>query len=161
LSEDELKTKIAEVKEQIEELALKSRHSKEDVAQAKKRHVIELENETKYAITKFAKEVLKVADNLERAARSTKEEDLEKDVELRKMHAGVTHMQKVVREALKEYGVVEMNALDQPFNPDKHEAMFAMPMPGKDPNMVFHVMESGYEIRDRTLRAAKVGVTRA
>merc|ERR1719440_1783184 len=160
-TEDELQGKIAEVKEQIEELKNKISLAKDDALQAQKRHGTELQNESNYAISKFAKEVIKVADNLERASSSVKPEDLEQDVDLRKMHAGVTHMQKVLREAMKEFGVVEMEAMDQKFNPDQHEAMFAMPMPGKDLNIVFHVMEPGYMIRERTLRAAKVGVTRA
>mmetsp|Transcript_116572 Transcript_116572/g.184458 ORF Transcript_116572/g.184458 Transcript_116572/m.184458 type:complete len:213 (-) Transcript_116572:214-852(-) len=160
-TEEELKQKLALAKEQIEELELKTRHCRDDVKQAQKRHGTDLENESKYAITKFAKEILKVADNLERAAGSVKPEELEQDQDLKKMHAGVTHMQKVLAEALEKFGVVEMKALDAPFNPDQHEAMFAMPMPGKDPNIVFHVMEPGYMIHERTLRAAKVGVTRA
>ena len=45
-----------------------------------------------------------MADNLERAASSTKAEDLAADPDLRKMHAGVTHMQKVLKEALKDHG---------------------------------------------------------
>merc|ERR1719408_511653 len=112
-SEEVLHGKIANVKETIEELSLKIRRCKEDVAQAKKRHQTDLENESKYAITKFAKEVLKVADNLERASGSVKAEDLEQDVELRKMHAGVTHMQKVLKEALGEFGVVKPEDLEQ------------------------------------------------
>merc|ERR1719235_849101 len=114
-SEEDLQGKIAEAKEQIEELTQKIRFLKDDALQAQKRHQTDLENESKYAITKFAKEVLKVADNLERASSSVKPEDLEGDVALRKMHAGVTHMQKTLKDALKEFGIEEMEPMDQPF----------------------------------------------
>mmetsp|Transcript_129516 Transcript_129516/g.238239 ORF Transcript_129516/g.238239 Transcript_129516/m.238239 type:complete len:212 (+) Transcript_129516:61-696(+) len=158
--QEDLKGKIAQVKEQIDELIAKKDNCRQDVQQAQKRHYTELDNESKYAISKFAKEILKVADNLERAAESVKAEDLEQDANLKKMHAGVTRMQGIVKEALEEFGIKKMKALDEQFNPSQHEAMFAMPMPGKDPNIIFHVMEQGYKIHDRTLRAAKVGVTR-
>lgn len=66
----------------------------------------------------------------------------------------------VGQDAFHDFGVVKMKALDQSFNPEHHEAMFAMEMPGKESNTVFHVMEPGYLIHERTLRAAKVGVTK-
>eukprot|EP00928_Gymnodinium_smaydae_P021555 TRINITY_DN1842_c0_g1_i1.p2 TRINITY_DN1842_c0_g1~~TRINITY_DN1842_c0_g1_i1.p2 ORF type:complete len:229 (+),score=50.08 TRINITY_DN1842_c0_g1_i1:66-689(+) len=155
-----LQAKLAEVREQIQELEEKKKQCKNDLRNAQKRHVTDLENETKYGITKFAKEILMVADNLERATSSVKQEELDKDKQLRKMHADVKRMRTVVADALEGFGVKEMEAMGSTFDPAKHEAMFAVPMPGKDPNTVFHVMEPGYMIHDRTLRAAKVGVVR-
>eukprot|EP00927_Polykrikos_kofoidii_P010394 TRINITY_DN14393_c0_g1_i1.p1 TRINITY_DN14393_c0_g1~~TRINITY_DN14393_c0_g1_i1.p1 ORF type:complete len:266 (+),score=52.45 TRINITY_DN14393_c0_g1_i1:94-798(+) len=160
-TEDELRARIAEMKEMIDELGEKTKQNKQEGQQAQKRHFVDMENETKYGVTKFAKEMLKIADNLERAADSVKKEDLDQHRELRKMHASVNRMRSVVKEALEEFGVVRMEAMDATFDPEMHEAMFVMDMPGKDPNTVFHVMEPGYTIHDRTLRAARVGVTRA
>merc|ERR1711933_1856 len=145
---------------QIDELIAKRVQIKKDAQQAAKRHQTSLENESKYGVTKFAKAMLQIPDNLERAAGSIKEEDLANDPELRKMRDGVAKMQKVVDDALKKFGVSEMKAEGAVFNPQQHEAMFAMEMPGKDHNTIFHVMEPGYLIHDRTLRAAKVGVVR-
>lgn len=156
-----LKAKIHEMREQIKELKEKKAGCKHDAQQAQKRHVTDLDNETKYAITKFAKELLKVADNLERASSSLKSEEIEADAQLKRVHSAVARLQEVVSDALKEFGIIKMEPMDDTFDPERHEAMFAMPMPGKEPNVVFHVMETGYMIHDRTLRAAKVGVTRA
>lgn len=157
---EEIERQVGALKELVSELEDKMARCKEDRQQQRKRHGENVESMSKYGITKFALEVLKVADNLERAAEAVKPEELEQDAELRKMHAGVLRLQKSMKEALGEFGVVQMEALDAPFNPDQHEAMFAMPMPGKEPNTIFHVMEPGYMIHERTLRAAKVGVTR-
>merc|ERR1712039_748929 len=77
----------------------------------------DLENESKYGVTKFAKAFLQIPDNLERAAGSAKEEDLANDQELRKMKEGVVKMQKVVEDALKQFGVTEMKAEGAVFNP--------------------------------------------
>eukprot|EP00929_Paragymnodinium_shiwhaense_P031436 TRINITY_DN17607_c0_g4_i1.p2 TRINITY_DN17607_c0_g4~~TRINITY_DN17607_c0_g4_i1.p2 ORF type:complete len:208 (-),score=68.90 TRINITY_DN17607_c0_g4_i1:219-842(-) len=153
-----LNKKAAELREQIAELKDKAGAIKADTMHAQKRHVTDLNNETKYGITKFAKQMLQVVDNLQRAADSVKKEDMDEDKQLRKMHASVTHMKETMTEALEKFGVAPMEPMDQPFNPEQHEAMFQMAMPGKDPNTIFHVMEPGYTIHDRTLRAAKVGV---
>ncbi|CAE7616372.1 mge1, partial [Symbiodinium sp. CCMP2456] len=72
----------------------------------------------------------------------------------------VKKIRHTVEEALAKFGITKMKALDADFDPAHHEAMFAMEMPGKEPNKIFHVMEPGYMIHDRTLRAAKVGVTK-
>mmetsp|Transcript_64844 Transcript_64844/g.163361 ORF Transcript_64844/g.163361 Transcript_64844/m.163361 type:complete len:214 (-) Transcript_64844:70-711(-) len=157
---DELREKIAEAHAQIEELIEKRVQCKKDSKQAAKRHTADLENESKYGVTKFARAMLQIPDNLERAAGSVKEEDLANDPELRKLKDGVVKMQKIVEDALKQFGVTEMKCEGAVFDPQHHEAMFAMEMPGKEPNTIFHVMEPGYMIHDRNLRAAKVGVVR-
>eukprot|EP00747_Dinoflagellata_sp_TGD_P164977 gnl/TRDRNA2_/TRDRNA2_185693_c0_seq1.p1 gnl/TRDRNA2_/TRDRNA2_185693_c0~~gnl/TRDRNA2_/TRDRNA2_185693_c0_seq1.p1 ORF type:complete len:214 (+),score=50.79 gnl/TRDRNA2_/TRDRNA2_185693_c0_seq1:61-642(+) len=157
----ELEAKIVMLKEQVAEWESKQAESKRDSAQQQKRQRTLLDNETKYGITKFATQLLVVADNLQRAGDSVKPEDLESDRDLRKMHSSVTRMHKVLHDTLEEFGVRKMEAMDQTFDPDKHEAMFSMAMPGKEPNTIFHVLEPGYEIHERTLRAAKVGITPA
>lgn len=155
-----MQEKIALAKEQLQELAEKMKASKADLLQARKRHTQDLENEAKYGYTKFALSLLHVADNLERAIDSVKTDQLDESEELKHEVAGVQKIRHAVEEAFAEFGVHKMKALDQPFNPEHHEAMFAMEMPGKEPNIIFHVMEPGYIIHDRTLRAAKVGVTK-
>merc|ERR1712190_393895 len=157
---DDLRKQTAELREQLQELEEKKATIKSDTAQALKRHSGDLENESKYSITKFAIALLQVPDNLERASSSLKQEDLDQDKELRKMKADAVQMEKTVAEAFKKFGVVKMDAEGDTFDPQKHEAMFAMEMPGKEANTIFHVMEPGYMIHDRTLRPAKVGVVR-
>eukprot|EP00931_Biecheleriopsis_adriatica_P114827 TRINITY_DN90722_c0_g1_i1.p2 TRINITY_DN90722_c0_g1~~TRINITY_DN90722_c0_g1_i1.p2 ORF type:complete len:236 (+),score=56.24 TRINITY_DN90722_c0_g1_i1:58-708(+) len=157
---DELKAKIEEAKSQLEDLQEKLKASKADLQQATKRHQNDLDNETKYGYTKFALSLLHVPDNLERAIDSVKTDEMDESEELRSEVEGVKKIRQRVEEALEKYGVSKMKALDATFDPSRHEAMFAMPMPGKEPNTVFHVMEPGYMIYDRTLRAAKVGITK-
>jgi len=156
----ELEAKKEELKEQLKELTEKQALIKQDSNQQQKRHATDLENEKKYGMTKFALSILQVADNLERAADAVKDEDAKGDSVLKKMQGQVRQMQQVVTDSLDDFGISKMEPMDEAFNPEQHEAMFAVPMPGKDPNIVFHVVEPGYVIHDRTLRAAKVGVTR-
>merc|ERR1711879_243393 len=67
---EELRAKAAELREQIKDLEDKRLSVLSDSRQAQKRHGADLENELKYGITKFAKEMLKIADNLDRASSS-------------------------------------------------------------------------------------------
>eukprot|EP00440_Ansanella_granifera_P050413 gb/GFBE01054638.1/.p1 GENE.gb/GFBE01054638.1/~~gb/GFBE01054638.1/.p1 ORF type:complete len:200 (+),score=63.31 gb/GFBE01054638.1/:1-600(+) len=157
---DELKSKIEEAQAQLKELDDKLKASKADLQQATKRHQVDLENETKYGYTKFALGLLHIPDNLERAIDSVKTDDMDESEELRKEVEGVQQVRHTVEHALEKFGVTKMKALDATFDPERHEAMFAMPMPGKEPNTIFHVMEPGYMIYDRTLRAAKVGIAK-
>lgn len=161
LDAEEIQAKIVEIRRQIEELEEKQAMCKADSLQAVKRHHTDLENEGKYGFSKFAKEMLHIPDNLERAMGCVKPEDLAQNDKLKDLHDGVSRILEAVEKMFQEFGIKENNPLDQPFNPDHHEAMFAMEMPGKVPNTIFHVLEPGYMICDRTLRAAKVGVVRA
>mmetsp|Transcript_53400 Transcript_53400/g.98745 ORF Transcript_53400/g.98745 Transcript_53400/m.98745 type:complete len:216 (-) Transcript_53400:203-850(-) len=160
-SEEELKAKVAVLKEEVKEVGEKMALIKQDAQQAKRRHRSDLENESKFGITKLARDVLKVDSNLDRAVASIKAEELEEDAKLKALHGRVQTLQGNLSKVLGEFGVVKVNPMDEVFDPSKHEAMFSMAMPGKDANIVFHVMEPGYMIHDRTLRAAKVGVTAA
>lgn len=157
---EELRAKMEEAQEQLQELKDKLAASKADLQQATKRHQGDLENETKYGYTKFALSLLHIPDNLERAIDSVKTDELDESEELRRDIESVKNVRHAVEEALGKFGVVKMKALDNTFDPQQHEAMFAMPMPGKEPNTIFHVMEAGYLIYDRTLRAAKVGIAK-
>eukprot|EP00418_Pyrodinium_bahamense_P063377 CAMPEP_0179089576 /NCGR_PEP_ID=MMETSP0796-20121207/40823_1 /TAXON_ID=73915 /ORGANISM="Pyrodinium bahamense, Strain pbaha01" /LENGTH=226 /DNA_ID=CAMNT_0020787135 /DNA_START=55 /DNA_END=735 /DNA_ORIENTATION=+ len=157
---EELEKQIEALKEQIVEVEEKHANVRLELQHQVKRHEKDLDSETEYGITKFAKALLQIPDNLERASSSLNQEDLEQDPELRRMRDNVAHAHGIVREAFEYFGIVKMECLDTPFNPEFHEAMFAMPMPDKQPNTIFHVMETGYLIRARTLRAAKVGIVR-
>merc|ERR1711862_5699 len=102
---EELEAKIKELYNHVEEVIDKRVNIKKDSTQAAKRHHTDLENETKYGITKFAHAYLQIPDNLERAAGSVKDEDIAADPELKKMQDSVLKMQKIVNQAMKEFGI--------------------------------------------------------
>jgi molecular chaperone GrpE len=157
---EELKAKIEEATQMLQELKDKLAASKADLHQATKRHQTDLDNESKYGFTKFALSLLHIPDNLERAIDSVKTDELDESKDLRKEVEGVKKIRHHLELELEKFGIHKMKALDAQFDPAKHEAMFAMEMPGKEANTIFHVMEPGYMIHERTLRAAKVGIAR-
>lgn len=60
--------------------------------------------------------------------------------------------------AFKRHGVEPMEAMGQKFDPNLHEALYQAPMEGKEAGTIFDVQQTGYTLKDRTLRAAQVGV---
>ena len=66
----------------------------------------------------------------------------------------------MLQDLLKKYGVTEIEALGQPFDPNLHEAIAKVAAEGQKPNTVIEVLEKGYIYQDRLLRAAKVVVVR-
>ena len=72
---------------------------------------------------------------------------------------GVCMITKMFREILERYGVKEIKALGEPFDPHLHEAIARVPAQDKTANQVVEEMEKGYMYQDRLLRPAKVGVS--
>lgn len=117
----------------------------------------EAENARKFAVEKFAGDMLAVVDNLDRALASADRED----ENLKPILEGVELTLKGLVDALSKHQVEEINPLGEPFNPDFHEAMAMVPNPEAEPNTVIDVMQKGYTLNGRLLRAAMVVVAKA
>jgi molecular chaperone GrpE len=111
-----------------------------------------------YAIANFARELLQVVDNLRRAieAGSTDAQAKEGDGLLE----GVAATERILAQILNRFGVEELNALNQPFDPMKHEAVMETDETEQPPGSVVEVLENGYRIHDRLLRPARVVVAK-
>jgi molecular chaperone GrpE len=111
-----------------------------------------------YAITNFARELLQVVDNLRRAlgagATDAKAGNCEGLIE------GVAATDRVLTQILNRFGVQEINALNEPFDPNKHEAVMETDDTEHPPGTVAQVLENGYMLQDRLLRPARVVVAK-
>ena len=112
-----------------------------------------------YAITSFARELLQVVDNLRRAlgAAATDAKAGKGDG----LIEGVAATDRILTQILKRFGVEEVNALNQPFDPMKHEAVMETDKTEQPPGSVVQVLEDGYTINDRLLRPARVVVAKS
>jgi len=115
------------------------------------------EDARQYAISFFARELLMVADNLERtiAAAAERTETVEDDA----LIEGVRATKRLLEETLSHFGVRKIEALGQRFDPSLHEAVMEADDPSQPPGTV-RVLEDGYTIHDRLLRPARVVVAR-
>ena len=122
-----------------------------DTENTRRRLQNEFEQLSKYHIQKFALEVLPVLDNCERAlAHETTDEAYRK---------GVQMIYDQLKNALETEGVTEIEALNKPFDGNWHQALMSEKVEGVEPGIVTQVLQKGYKLKDRILRAAMVKVS--
>ena len=122
----------------------------------KKRNARERDDAIRYANEMLLKDLLPVIDNLERAiAHAASGENGKPLVE------GVEMVLKGFLDVLSKFGVSQIVAVGQPFDPSKHEAIAQVVSDSHDPNVVIEELHKGYMFRDRLLRAALVSVAKA
>jgi molecular chaperone GrpE len=114
----------------------------------------------KYAAAAFAKDMLDVADNLSRALSSAPAES-EWDELTRNLLAGVAATERELLAALERHGIRRIEPLGERFDHNFHQAMFEVDNTGQPPGTVVQVLQPGYMIHDRLLRAAMVGVAKS
>ena len=122
-----------------------------DTENTRKRLQADFEARSKYHIQNFALEILPVLDNCERAlATETSDEAYRKGVEM---------IYEQLKVALEKEGVTEIEAKDLPFDANWHQALLSEHQDGVEPGMVLEVLQKGYKLKDRILRAAMVKVS--
>ena len=113
-----------------------------------------------YGISNFAREMLNVADNLNRAISSLPAEARASSEAVRTLVEGVELTERDLLSRLARFNVKPMEPQGQKFDPNMHEALFEIPDEGVPSGTVLQVVETGYSIGERCLRPAKVGVSR-
>lgn len=120
----------------------------------RRRSAVEVEKARKFALEKFANELLPVIDNLERAiAGSSKDDETTKAV-----IEGVELTLKTLLAAVAKFGITPVDPQGEVFNPEHHQAIGMQPSDEFDSNTVMSVMQKGYKLNERLLRPAMVMV---
>ncbi len=117
----------------------------------------ELENAHKYALERFAQELLAVRDSLEMGLSVAQAEN----ADLTSIVEGTELTYKMLVSAMEKFAIKDVNPLDEPFNPEHHQAISMLDAPDKAPNTVINVMQKGYTLNDRLIRPAMVVVSKA
>ncbi len=131
--------------------------AKAEVDNVRRRAAQDVEKARKFALEKFAGELLSTVDNLERATDSIDAEDEKQKA----IGEGVELTLQSLLSALDKFGVKAVDPKDQPFNPELHQAMSMQEVDGVAPNTVIAVMQKGYELNGRLIRPAMVMVSKA
>lgn len=114
-----------------------------------------------YAVTNFARDIVGVADSMERAMQALDDEIREKaDTGVRALLDGVELTERELLKVLEKHGVTKLEPKGQKFDPNMHQAMFEIPDPSMPAGLVTQVVQPGYKIGDRVLRPAMVGVSK-
>lgn len=139
---------LAKVKDQL----LRTVAEMENVRRRAQRDV---ENAHKFAVEKLLSDLLPVVDSLEKAEDAAKTTD-----NAESMAEGIGLSLKLFIGILEKSGVALVDPLGEPFDPQLHEAMAMVPNPDAEPNSVMDVMQRGYTLNGRLVRAAKVVVVK-
>lgn len=113
-----------------------------------------------YAATAFARDILSVADNLERAL-SLIPADLRDDDRFKGLVVGLEATGRELATIFERNGISKIASLGERLDPNRHQAMMELPSAEAEPGTIVQEMQAGYMIRDRLLRPALVGVAKA
>jgi|ERR1043165_5198879 molecular chaperone GrpE len=114
-----------------------------------------------YGVTNFARDILAVADNMERALKALDDELREKaDAGVKALLDGVELTERELIKAMEKHGVNKIEPLGQKFDPNLHQAMLEIPDASVPAGTVVQIMQPGYTIGERVLRPALVGVSK-
>ncbi len=130
--------------------------AKAEVENMRRRSEQEIDKARKYALNKFAEELLPVIDNLERALQAGNPED----ETVKPILEGVEMTHKSFVDIVAKFGLVAINPEGEAFNPELHQAIGMQESPEHDSNTVMVVLQKGYELNGRVIRPAMVMVAK-
>jgi molecular chaperone GrpE len=155
-----LSAEVDTLQGQIADLTDRLLRAHAEMDNIRKRGEREREETAKYAITKFARDVVAVADNFERAIQAVPAEAVEEDGALKSLVDGITMTEREFLNVLERNGVKRVNPKGEAFNPHQHQAMMEMQNAEVAPGTILEVFQCGYMIEDRVLRPAMVVVAK-
>ncbi|AKI02485.1 molecular chaperone GrpE (heat shock protein) [Hoeflea sp. IMCC20628] len=149
-----LKAEILELRDQRLRMAA-------EMENLRRRTARDVRDAKSYAISGFARDMLQVSDNLQRALEAVPEQvEGAADNGLNSLVEGVELTERAMLAALERHGVSKLEPKGQKFDPNYHQAMYEVPDPSVANNTVVEVVQPGYVIGERMLRPAMVGVAK-
>jgi molecular chaperone GrpE len=154
---NELELALATAKSTVADQKDSVIRAKAEVDNVRRRAAQDVEKARKFALEKFAAEMLTTVDNLERAL-----QNIDKDDETNTaIIEGIELTYQGLLASLEKFSIQAIDPQDQPFNPELHQAMSMQEVEGVAPNTVIAVMQKGYELNGRLIRPAMVMVSKA
>lgn len=139
--------------EDYQDRLMRTEAEKENV---RKRAERDVDSARRYALEKFAGELLAVRDSLELGYEAASQDDA--DVE--KLREGTELTLKMLTQAMEKFNIEEIDPAGEKFDPELHQAMSMQEAEGHEPNTVISVIQKGYRLHDRLLRPALVMVAK-
>lgn len=152
--------RLAELEEQVADLNDKLLRAVAETENVRRRSQREKEDALKYATAGFATDIVSVADNLDRALESVAPESRAADPALDNLMTGVEMVKRELLTSFERAGITPVDVEGQLFDPACHEALFEIENPDLPAGTVMQVIQTGFRLRDRLLRPAKVGIAK-
>ena len=151
--------RVAELEKQLEEANSKALYAAAEIQNVRRRLETEKQQAGLYATTQFARDMLAIKDHLERALNAVSEE-LRNDKVASNFLAGIESTARELDQVFTRHGVTRIEAMGEPLDPNKHQAMMEIPSADAEPGSIVQEMQPGYMLKDRLLRPALVGVAK-
>ena len=152
----DLVVQLAAAREEASKMRDQYLRSEAEMANLRRRVEKDVENAHKYGQEKLSRELLAVADNLERAVLSSESES----ADLVSLKEGVDLTLKGLKDLFIKFNIEAIDPEGNPFDPQLHQAMTMVENPNVEPNTVIEVMQKGYLLNGRLIRPAMVMVSK-
>lgn len=154
---ESLTAKLAEAEAKAEENWDQLVRSRAEMDNIRRRTERDLSNAHKYALEKFAQELLPVIDSMEMGVAAAQDEN----ADVSKLREGTEMTLKMFETAIEKFGIQGVHPHGEAFNPEHHQAMTMIDSAEHEPNTVIDVMQKGYLLNERLVRPAMVVVSSA
>jgi molecular chaperone GrpE len=150
--------RLGELERELEEVRQHVLYAQAETQNVRRRLEQEKVSASQYAATAFARDMLSVKDNLERALAAVPE-DLREDERMKGLLAGIEATGRDLDSVFQRHGIARVEAIGQKLDPHFHQAMLEVPSE-EEAGTIVQEMQPGYTIKDRLLRPALVGVAK-
>lgn len=158
-SEDSFEQALDALKADLEAAKQDVLYAKAEAQNVRRRAEKDVQDARAYAATGFARDILSVSDNLERAIASIPEA-LREDEKMKSFVTGIEATQRELTKVFTQHGITRIASVGMSLDPNQHQAMMEVPTDDEEPGTIVQEMQSGYMIKDRLLRPAMVGVAK-
>ena len=150
---------VGELQKALEEANSKALYAAAETQNVRRRLEAEKSQAAAYASATFARDMLAIKDHLDRALAAVSDE-LRADKVASNVLAGIESTSRELDAVFARNGVTRIEAIGQPLDPHKHQAMMEVPTDEAEPGTIVQEMQSGYMLKDRLLRPALVAVAK-
>jgi molecular chaperone GrpE len=151
--------RLDELERELEEVRQHVLYAQAETQNVRRRLEQEKVNAANYASTAFARDMLSVKDNMERALAAVPEE-LRQDERMKGLLAGIEATGRELDNVFQRHGIARVQAIGSKLDPNRHQAMMEMPDDKAEPGTIVQELQAGYMLKDRLLRPALVGVAK-
>ena len=150
--------RFAELAKELEEVRQHVLYAQAETQNVRRRLEQEKQTAAAFAAAGFARDMLSVKDNLDRALAAIPD-DLKQDERMKALVTGIEATGRELDNVFQRNGITRIEAMGQPLDPNRHQAMLEVPS-DEEPGTIVQEMQAGYMLKDRLLRPSLVGVAK-
>ena len=158
-SASDAEAEIARLREENAAAKQEVLYAQAETQNVRRRLEKDIQDARAYSVSGFARDVLSISDNLDRAIDAVPEA-LREDEKFKGLVTGIEATRRELERVFAANGITRVAAMGMPLDPNEHQAMIEIPTADAEPGTVVQEMQAGYRIKDRLLRPAMVGVAK-